>query len=119
MALIYVPKLIDGMIPFALGAGQCFSAYFVAHGARGWYWSLAAICVIGCLGYVNAEVNARLNPAENDQVLAFYGRHLRILQLSTLLLAAICTALAGFSKWPDEILIALTFVITAGYALTD
>lgn len=48
-------------MPFALGAAQCFAAYFVAHDVRGWYWSFAALGFIGFTGYVNAEVNARFN----------------------------------------------------------
>jgi hypothetical protein len=119
VALIYVPKLVDGMIPFALGAAQCFSAYFVAHGVRGWYWSIAAISFIGFIGYVNAEVNARLNRAENGHVMAFYGRHLRILQASTLVLVAVCAAIAYFSRWSEEILTLFTFLVTAGYAVTE
>ena len=34
IVLSYVPKLIDGMMPFALGAAQCFAAYFAEHGVR-------------------------------------------------------------------------------------
>jgi hypothetical protein len=29
--LSYVPKLVDGAMPFALGAAQCFAAYFAGH----------------------------------------------------------------------------------------
>jgi hypothetical protein len=71
--LSYVPKLVDGAMPFALGASQCFAAYFVAHDVHGWYWSIAALCLIGSLGYVNAEVNAKLNPRENAHIMVFYG----------------------------------------------
>ena len=92
--LLYVPKLADGMMPFALGAAQCFATYFVAHGVHGWYWSMAALCFIGFLGYVNAEVNAKLNPLENAHIMVFYGKHLRMLQISSLLLAFLCGGIA-------------------------
>jgi hypothetical protein len=119
VTLSYVPKLVDGMMPFALGATQCFLAYFVAHGVRGWYWAFAALGITGFIGYVNGEVNARLNRRENDPVMAFYGRQLRILQGSALLLAAVCAGLAHFAAWSNELLVGLSFVITAGYAATD
>jgi hypothetical protein len=31
IVLSYVPKLVDGAMPFALGAAQCFAVYFAAH----------------------------------------------------------------------------------------
>ena len=71
IVLSYVPKLVDGMMPFALGAAQCFAAYFAGHDERNWYWSIAALCLIGCIGYVNAEVNARINRKENAHIMVF------------------------------------------------
>jgi hypothetical protein len=53
--LSYVPKLIDGAMPFALGAAQSFAAYFSVHDVHNWYWSIAALCFIGFIGYVNAH----------------------------------------------------------------
>lgn len=117
--LNYVPKLGDGAMPFALGAAQCFAAYHVAHGARGWYWSIAALCGIGFLGYVNAEVNARLNPDENAYIMGFYGPNLRILQISSLFLAALCGLIAYATTWSDEVLALLSLPLIIGYAIGD
>src|ERR1041384_3557633 len=72
VVLSYVPKLVDGAMPFALGAAQCFAAYFVAHNVHGWYWSIAGLSFIGCIGYVNAEINARFNPKENSHMLVCF-----------------------------------------------
>ena len=90
VVLSYVPKLVDGAVPFALGAAQCFAAYFVGHDMHGWYWSIAALGFIGFIGYVNAEVNARLNPEENTHIMVFYSKHLRMLQISALSVVAVC-----------------------------
>ena len=90
IVLSYVPKLLDWVMPFALGAAQCFPAYFAGHDVRGWYWSIAALSFIGCIGYVNAEINARINPAENAHIMVFYSRQLWILQVSALCMAAVC-----------------------------
>jgi len=73
----YVPKLVDGAMPFALGAAHCFAAYFAGHDVHGWYWSIAALCVIGFIGYVNAQINGRIYSKENAHIMGFYGRQLR------------------------------------------
>lgn len=119
IVLSYVPKLFDGVMPFALGAAQCFAAYFAGHDAHSWYWSIAALSVIGCIGYVNAEVNARINPKENGHIMVFYGRQLRMLQVSALCLAAVCGGIAYSASWSNEILTLLSFAFTAGYAVGD
>jgi hypothetical protein len=117
--LNYVPKLADGVMPFALGATQCFAAYHVAHGVRGWYWSIAALCCIGSLGYVNAEINAKLNPDENAHIMVFYGKQLRILQISSLLCAALCGIIASALSWSDDVLTFLSLPFVFGYAIGD
>lgn len=119
IVLSYVPKLLDGAMPFALGAAQCFAAYFAWHDVHSWYWSIAALCFIGCIGYVNAEVNARINPEENAHIMVFYGRQLRMLQVSALFMAAVCGGIAYSASWSNEILTLLSFAFTAGYAVGD
>jgi hypothetical protein len=119
IVLSYVPKLIDGVMPFALGAAQCFAAYFAGHDAHGWYWSIAALCFIGSIGYVNAEVNARINPEENQHIMGFYSKQLRMLQVSSLLMAAVCAGIAYSAGWSNETLTLLSFAFTAGYAAGD
>lgn len=110
IVLSYVPKLVDGAMPFALGA---------AHDVRGWYWSFAALGFIGFIGYVNAEVNARFNPEENAHVMVFYGQLLRMLQVSALILAVVCGGIAYLASWSNEGLTLLSFAVTAGYAVGD
>jgi hypothetical protein len=111
--------LVDGVMPFALGAAQCFAAYFAWHDMHSWYWSIAALCFIGCIGYVNAEVNARINRKENAHIMVFYGRQLQMLQVSALLMAALCGGIAYWTSWSNETLTLLSFAITAGYAVGD
>jgi hypothetical protein len=119
VVLSYVPKMIDGAVPFALGAAQCFAAYFVGHDVHGWYWSIAALGFIGFIGYVNAEINAWLNPEENAHIMVFYSQHLRILQVSALFVVAVCGGIAHFANWSKEILISLSFAVTVGYGLGE
>ena len=115
VVLSYVPKMFDGVMPFALGSAQCFAAYFVGHSVRGWYWSVAALNFIGFIGYINA----RLNKEHNVHVIGFYLHHLRIVQVSCLLLITICGGIAEFALWPREILTILSFAVTIGYAAGD
>ena len=117
--LLYAPKLADGVMPFALGAAQCFATYFVAHGAHGRYWSIASLCFIGFLGYINAEVNAKLNPMENAHIMVFNGKHLRMLQVTSVLLAVLCAGIASATSWPDEALAWLSFPLIVGYAIGE
>jgi len=77
------------------------------------------LCFIGFLGYINAEVNAKLNPTENEPILVFYGRHLRMLQVSSLFLAAFCGGIAYVTSWSDETLTRLSFPLIVGYAIGD
>jgi len=119
VVLSYVPKLVDGAMPLALGAAQCFAAYFVAHNVHGWYWSFAALSFIGFVGYINAEINARINPKENAHIMVYYGQQLRILQISALFLAAVCGGIAYSANWSSEMLTLPSFALTAGYAVGD
>jgi hypothetical protein len=54
------------------------------HDVHNWYWSIVALCIIGRIGYVNAEINARINRTENTHIMLFYGRQLRMLHVSAL-----------------------------------
>ena len=119
IVLSYVPKLFDGVMPFALGAAQCFAVYFAGHDVHSWYWSVAALSFIGFIGYVNAEVNARINPEQNAHIMMFYGRQLRILQASALLMTAICGWIAYSASWSNEMLTLLSFALTTGHAIGD
>lgn len=119
IVLSYVPKLVDGAMPFALGAAQCFAAYFAGHDVHSWYWSVAALSLIGCVGYVNAEINARINPAENSHIMVFYGRQLRLLQIAALCMAAAFGGIAYLASWSNETLTLLSLVFTAVHTIGD
>ena len=55
-------KLVDGVMPriYSLVGQRSDFASLLSPGTMciHWYWSNAALCSIGCIGYVNAEVNA-------------------------------------------------------------
>lgn len=79
----------------------------------------AALCCVGFLGYVNAEINARLNPDENAYIMGFYGPNLRILQISSLFFAALCGLIAYATTWSDEVLALHSLPLIMGYAIGD
>ena len=68
---------------------------------------------------MNAEVNAKLNPMENAHIMVFYGKHLRMLQVSSVLLAVLCAGIASATSWPDEALAWLSFPLIVGYAIGE
>ena len=67
----------------------------------------------------STEVNARLNPDENAYIMGFYGPNLRILQISSLFLAALCGLIAYATTWSDEVLALLSLPLIIGYAIGD
>jgi EamA domain-containing membrane protein RarD len=64
-------------------------------------------------------VNAKLNPTENAHIMVFYGKHLRLLQISSLFLAVLCAVIAYASSWSDETLGWLSLPLMIGYAVGE
>ena len=56
---------------------------------------------------------------ENTHIMVFYGRHLRMLQVSALSVVAVCAGIAFFASWSKEILTLLSFAVTTGYAIGE
>ena len=48
-----------------------------------------------------------------------YGRQLWMLQVSALLMAALCGGIAYWAAWSNETLTLVSFAFTAGYAMGD
>ena len=51
--------------------------------------------------------------------MVFYGRQLRMLQVSALFLAAVCAVVAYWATWSNEVLTLLSLPLIAGYAIGD
>lgn len=92
---------------------------FDAHGTRGSHWSMAALCFIGFLGYINAEVNAKLNPTKNAHIMVFYSTHLRLLQILVLFFAILCGVIAYAVTRSNETLGWIPLPLMVGYAVGE
>lgn len=68
LAFVWVPTLLDSLVPFAFLASELFMAHFVYHGLRGWLLTLGLIFVIGGASQVVSSMQARTFPEENRDV---------------------------------------------------
>lgn len=58
-------------------------------------------------------------PTENAHIMVFYGRQLRILQVSALFLAVVCAGITRWTDWSDGTLTLLSLPLIAGYVIGD
>jgi len=68
LAFVWVPTLLDSLVPFAFLAGELFMAHFVYHGLRGWLLTLGLIFVIGGASQIVSSMQARTLPEENRDI---------------------------------------------------
>lgn len=47
LAFVWMPTLLDSLVPFAFLAGELFMAHFVYHGLRGWLLAFGLTVVVG------------------------------------------------------------------------
>jgi hypothetical protein len=68
LAFVWVPTLLDSLVPFAFLASELFMAHFVYHGLRGWLLTLGLIFVIGGASQIVSSMQARTLPEENRDI---------------------------------------------------
>jgi hypothetical protein len=68
LAFVWVPNLLDSLVPFAFLASELFMAHFVYHGLRGWLLTLGLIFVIGGASQIVSSMQARTLPEENRDI---------------------------------------------------
>src|SRR6266705_6780732 len=49
LAFVWMPNLLDSLVPFAFLASELFAGHFVYHGLRGWLLSVSLIFVVGAV----------------------------------------------------------------------
>ena len=65
---VWVPTLVDSLVPFAFLAGELFMAHFVYGGLRNWLLSLGLTFVVGTIASIVTSMQARTFPEENRDV---------------------------------------------------
>jgi len=68
LAFVWVPTLLDSLVPFAFLAGELFMAHFVYHGLRGWLLTLGLIFIVGGAANLLTLTQARTLAEENRDI---------------------------------------------------
>jgi hypothetical protein len=78
LAFVWVPTLLDSLVPFAFLAGELFMAHFVYDGLRGWLLALGVVNLVGVAAHSVTMWQARTLSAENRDVARVLAPHGRI-----------------------------------------
>jgi len=62
---VWVPTLVDSLVPFAFLASELFAAHFVYNGLRNWLLSLGLAFIVGMVASLVTTMQARSLPEEN------------------------------------------------------
>jgi hypothetical protein len=68
LAFVWLPNLLDSLVPFAFLAGELFMAHFVYHGLRGWLLTLGLIFIVGGAATLLTLTQARAIAEENRDI---------------------------------------------------
>jgi hypothetical protein len=77
LAFVWVPTLLDSLVPFAFLAGELFATYFAYHDLRLWLLTAALLFLVGGAAQVVTSVQSRRFATENrdiSRILAPAGR---------------------------------------------
>jgi len=68
LAFVWVPTLLDSLVPFAFLACELFMAHFVYHGLRGWLLTLGLIFIVGGASQIVSNTQAHTLAEENRDI---------------------------------------------------
>ena len=116
LMFVWVPTLLDSLVPFAFLAGELFTAHFVYGSLQAWLLAFAITFVVGMAANILTITQARKLSAENLdllRVLAPHNRILTILILVIMLLFLCASALYGLLHLDQiQFIVALFALIT-------
>jgi hypothetical protein len=78
LAFVWVPTLLDALVPFAFLASELFMAHFVYNNLRGWLLTLGLIFVVGGAAQILTLTQARSLADENRDIIRVLAPHYRI-----------------------------------------
>ena len=78
LAFVWIPALLDSLVPFAFLAGELFAAHFVYHGLRGWLLALGLSFVVGGAAQLLTLTQARLLGEENRDLVGALRLYIRM-----------------------------------------
>jgi hypothetical protein len=68
LVFVWVPTLVDSLVPFAFLASELFTAHFVYNDLRNWLLALGLTFVVGTVAQIVTSMQARTLPEENRDV---------------------------------------------------
>ena len=68
LMFVWMPTLVDSLVPFAFLASELFAAHFVYHDLRSWLLSLGLTFVVGTIASIVTSMQARTFPEENRDI---------------------------------------------------
>jgi hypothetical protein len=78
LMFVWVPTLLDSLVPFAFLACELFMAHFVYNGLRGWLLTLGLILVVGGAAQILTLTQARSLADENRDITRALAPHIRV-----------------------------------------
>jgi hypothetical protein len=74
LAYVWVPGILDSIIPFAFVAGELFMAHFATSDQRSWLLAYGITFAVGLAASLLTQVQVTAHFEENRQILALTGR---------------------------------------------
>jgi hypothetical protein len=78
LAFVWIPTLLDALVPFAFLAGELFMAHFVYHGLRGWLLAFGLTFVVGGASVLLLLRQTRRLGEENRDLVSALRPHRRM-----------------------------------------
>jgi len=75
LAFVWVPLLLDALVPFTFLACELFLAHFVYHDPRNWLLMLGLTCVAGAAAQLVTAAQSRTLVEENRDIAQTLARH--------------------------------------------
>ncbi len=82
LTFVWIPTLLDALVPFAFLAGELFLAHFVYHDQRNWLLTLGLLFIVGAVAQVVTTAQARAFVEENRDVARVLELHSRYRAIS-------------------------------------
>jgi hypothetical protein len=77
LAFVWIPTLLDSLVPFAFLAAELFMAHLVYGNPRAWLLAAACAWAVGLAVWATNFTEARIPSSENRDLLAAVAAHLR------------------------------------------
>lgn len=78
LAFVWVPTLLDSLVPFAFLACELFMTHFVYNNLRSWLLTLGLIFIVGGAAQILTITQARSLPDENRDITRVLAPHYRV-----------------------------------------